>query len=431
MALLTVPVHGKILALDGLTPAVGAVTFRTLIELRDVVDNVVYEPATYVATLDGAGEFTIALPATDNPDLVPASWVYQVYISTATWKQTLYVQLPYQVGTVEFSDLTPLAYDPCSPAVLDPPAPFDLSLFVLRSGDTMTGDLHVETDVFVGDDLSVADRLSVAGPSTFGADAAFNANVSVAGNLAVTGSITGEIDAGEITSGKLAYQRLGGTIPENATVTLWNRPTLVTPGTALDSWQWFYNGIRTIYGNEYNLLRVRGVPEDQVVARFMSNLARDGLSTAILEAALSTTVPLFRVLGNGDIQSAGGLSMLPTAPVPVTFNAVAGTANAATISDGVNSGAPYPVATVLQASDNRVYLDGAVANPTGVTVNAQTTLFTITAAHRPTAWTQRAGRTSSGLAARITIKPDGTVVLDQALVAGASISLDGINWRKA
>lgn len=239
-------------------------------------------------------------------------------------------------------------------------------------------------------------------------------------------------DAAVLTSGILPYQRLAGTIPENETIVLWNRPTLVSPGTALDSWQWRYNGTRTVYGNEFNLLRVRGVPEDQVPARFMPNAARDGLSTAILQASLSNASShLFQVLGNGDIQSAGGLSMLPTAPVAVTFNGVAGTANAGAISDGSVTGAPYAVATVLQASDNRVYLDGAVANPTGVSIPGGTVLFTITAAHRPAAWTQRAGRTSTVLACRITIKPNGDVVLDQPLAAGATLSFDGINWRKS
>lgn len=237
--------------------------------------------------------------------------------------------------------------------------------------------------------------------------------------------------AGNITTGTLPYQRLGGTIAEADTVAF-NRATLVNPGTAADAWQFRYNGTRTLYANEYNLLRVRGVPDDQVVARFMSNFARDGGVTAILQASLSNASShLFQVLGNGDILSTGGLSMLPTAPVAVTFNGAAGTANAALISDGAATGAPYPVTTTLQASDNRVYLDGAVANPTGVAIAGGVVLFTVTAAHRPTAWTQRAARTSTVLQARVTIKPNGEVVADQALAPLATLSFDGMNWRKA
>lgn len=239
-------------------------------------------------------------------------------------------------------------------------------------------------------------------------------------------------DASWITSGTLAYQRLAQTIVEAQVAPLFNRPTLVTPGTAQDTWQMLYNGNRTIYGNEYNLLRVRGVPEDQVVARFMSNFNRDGLATGILQASLSNASShLFQVLGNGDILGPGGASMLPTAPVGVTFNGAI--ASASLISDGsANTGAPYPVTTTLFAADNRVYLDGAITNTSGVSIPGGTLLFTITAAHRPTAWVQFNERTSTTLSTRVTIRgATGGVYADQAMAAGATLSLDGLNYRKS
>ena len=113
MAITSVSVHGEILEAD-LTPAVGTVTFRTLIKLRDTVDNITLVPTDFTATLDAGGEFTITLPATDNPDITPLNWVYQVFLSTTTWRNTTYVRIPFQVGTVEFADLVPLDYDPCS-----------------------------------------------------------------------------------------------------------------------------------------------------------------------------------------------------------------------------------------------------------------------------------------------------------------------------
>jgi hypothetical protein len=240
-------------------------------------------------------------------------------------------------------------------------------------------------------------------------------------------------NADNITSGTLAFQRLAGTVPENQTVVLYNRPTLVDPGTAADAWRWLYNGERTVYGNEYNLLRVRGVPDFQVPARFMSNAARDGSPTlAIMQASLSDAAShLFQVMGDGDILGPGGASMIPTAPTAVTFNAVAGTANATLISDGSATGAPYPVTTVLEEANNRVYLDGAVTNPTGVSISGGTVLFTVINAHRPATWTQRIGRTSTGLQTRVTIKPNGECVLDQALAPAATLSFDGMSWRRA
>lgn len=159
MALTTVTVHGELLNLDGLTPAVGTVTFRTLIELRDVVDNIIYPPATFTATLDLLGEFTIVLPATDNPDILPLNWVYQVYISTDTWTATQYVQLPFQPGTTEYADLVILDYDPCADVILPTPlAPGEGALYVLKAGDTMTGN------------LTVLASLGVTGIGTFGTE---------------------------------------------------------------------------------------------------------------------------------------------------------------------------------------------------------------------------------------------------------------------
>lgn len=237
------------------------------------------------------------------------------------------------------------------------------------------------------------------------------------------------INAAWITSGTLPYQRLGGTIAELDTVTF-NRATLVSPGTAADSWTFTYNGVRVLYANEYMCLRVRGIPDNQVPARIMSNLARDGTTLASFQVSLSDAAThLFQVLANGDILSTGGLSMLPSAPVVVGFTAPAG--NAALISDGTGTGAPYALTTTLQASNNRVYFDGAVANNGGAIITGGTVLFTVTLAHRPTAWVQCNERTSTTLSARVTVRPDGTVRLDQPLAIGATVSLDGFNYRKS
>ena len=157
MALTTVTLHGQILDLDGLTPAVGTVTFKTLVELNDIVDNVTYQPSTFVATLDVNGEFTIVLPATDNPDIVPLNWIYQVYISTGTWRATEYVQLPFAPGTTEFADLERLDYDPCAQVVGGVPTPPDNpNLYVLKSGDTMTGNLIINANLQVSGSASAS-----------------------------------------------------------------------------------------------------------------------------------------------------------------------------------------------------------------------------------------------------------------------------------
>jgi hypothetical protein len=107
MALVTVSVHGEILAPDGLTPAVGQVRFRSNTELRDTVANIIYAPDTWIATLDINGEFTITLPTTDNADITPLNWSYQVWVETTAWREQFFTQLPFILGTVEFADLLP------------------------------------------------------------------------------------------------------------------------------------------------------------------------------------------------------------------------------------------------------------------------------------------------------------------------------------
>lgn len=119
MALTTVTVHGQILAPVTLVPAVGTVRFRILQELNDVVDNITYAPTSFTATLDLNGEFTLILPATDNPDLVPVNWVYQVYVDTDILTQTMYVQLEFDLAVIEFVDLVPLDYNPCTGVITE------------------------------------------------------------------------------------------------------------------------------------------------------------------------------------------------------------------------------------------------------------------------------------------------------------------------
>lgn len=444
MAIQSISVHGQILEAD-LTPAIGTVTFRILQELRDTVDNIVLAPTEFVATLDVNGEFTITLPTTDNPDVTPQGWSYWVYVDTNAWNpDPFYIQLPFALGPVaEFADLIPVTTSPCTP---DGSACAPLSIV----GEVADLVLDVEAlNVRVTDvegDIATIEITLAPIPGQIAALQATESALVATVNIH-TGQITAlqaadtalesalhSSDAAWITTGILPHARLSGTIPENETVVLWNRPTLVSPGTAADSWRWLYNGTRTVYGNEYNLLRVRGVPEDQVPARFMSNFARDGLATGILQASLSDAAThLFQVLGNGSILGPGGLSMLPTGALAVTFNA-AGAGNAATINDGnvANTGAPYPVTTTLEAANRRVHLDGSMANTSGVSIAAQTTLFTVDAAHRPTAWVQFTARTSTNLACRATVKgATGAFCLDQALAAGATVSFDGANWRKS
>jgi len=251
MALTTVTLHGELLDLDGLTPAVGTVTFKTLIELNDTVDNITYPPATFVATLDLNGEFTIVLPATDNPDITPLNWVYQVFISTATWRETIYVQLPFAPGTTEFADLVRLDYDPCTGQILGTPVPpDDAALFVLKAGDTMTGNLIINANLQVSGDANVDGTLSaqyqgISGDIVRLLSTALSTGVTSGGNITINAN-PALIDIGPTAGWIVDYNSsgtIGGTNPQltyvnfagQAGIALTGPPTQTTTWWLIDS----------------------------------------------------------------------------------------------------------------------------------------------------------------------------------------------------
>lgn len=116
MAIVTLSVSGQILHPDGLTPAVGTVVFQLPIELYDVVDNIVYSPDTWSATLSLTGTFTITgLIATDSPDITPTDWLYRVHVSTDAYVKSYSTSLPAALAPVaEFADLIPASSEPCT-----------------------------------------------------------------------------------------------------------------------------------------------------------------------------------------------------------------------------------------------------------------------------------------------------------------------------
>jgi hypothetical protein len=113
-ALTVVPLHGRILkANSASTPASGTVTFRIEQHLRDTADNILLAPTTLTATLDDAGEFTISLPATDDPDVTPSGWTYVVHVNTDALRDTWRISVPAgTVGTLELADIAPAVTPP-------------------------------------------------------------------------------------------------------------------------------------------------------------------------------------------------------------------------------------------------------------------------------------------------------------------------------
>lgn len=93
----TVPVFGDYITLDGapLTGDDAKLTFEITPILTDVTSTpkVTIIPRPIVAVLNGSGHFSINLPSTDDPDILPGPFVYKV---TEGWQggESFYMEIP-------------------------------------------------------------------------------------------------------------------------------------------------------------------------------------------------------------------------------------------------------------------------------------------------------------------------------------------------
>lgn len=105
----TIPVHGRWLDLNG-TPLAGSVTFTISQPLVDPSELLVIMPAPIKATLDAAGEITVSLPGTDDPDITPTGFTYDVSEDFGKGgKRSYSIQVPIAtVGTLELATVSPV-----------------------------------------------------------------------------------------------------------------------------------------------------------------------------------------------------------------------------------------------------------------------------------------------------------------------------------
>lgn len=105
-----ITIHGRIvLADEAQTPAAGKVYFKMPFPLRDTEGAVVLAATVFEATLDVLGEFTIDVPATDAPLIVPQDWTYRVRIATDKLRQVFNAMVPFDSlgGALELADMVP------------------------------------------------------------------------------------------------------------------------------------------------------------------------------------------------------------------------------------------------------------------------------------------------------------------------------------
>lgn len=103
-----ITVNGRIVHADvSQTPAVGFVRFTTPNILRDITDDVILVETVTEVILDINGEFTVDLPATNDPDIDPIDWAIKVFVSTDAWREQFFIHLDHLgPNPIEFSDIT-------------------------------------------------------------------------------------------------------------------------------------------------------------------------------------------------------------------------------------------------------------------------------------------------------------------------------------
>lgn len=117
----TVTVKGRYVYLDG-SPATGQIKFTGKVVTVSTATDTIIVPNTIVATLDAAGQFSVQLPATNDPDVQPNGWTYQVQETlTGGGGRTYNIDVPIsaKLTGIDLSDVAPV-----------PPGPSDPTAFV-------------------------------------------------------------------------------------------------------------------------------------------------------------------------------------------------------------------------------------------------------------------------------------------------------------
>ena len=89
------------------TPATGRVEFRS--SQIVVADGSILVPVRITATLDSAGQISLLLPATDDPDIQPNSWTWCVTeIIERQPRRTYSLAVPHTASSIDLSSISPI-----------------------------------------------------------------------------------------------------------------------------------------------------------------------------------------------------------------------------------------------------------------------------------------------------------------------------------
>lgn len=105
---ITITVNGTLSKIDG-TPEKGYIVFQAPINVLSGADDSVVVPSYKVATLGTDGSFSLALPASNDPNWNPNNWVYRVTEHLSSGKKEFTTIVPYDAagGVYDYSRLVP------------------------------------------------------------------------------------------------------------------------------------------------------------------------------------------------------------------------------------------------------------------------------------------------------------------------------------
>jgi hypothetical protein len=89
-------------------PVRGSLTFEPQTILKEVTQNVIIMPVTILKTLDATGSFSITLPVTNDADVAPQPFIYDI-TENFSGGRTFQIALPLSIAntTQNLADLLP------------------------------------------------------------------------------------------------------------------------------------------------------------------------------------------------------------------------------------------------------------------------------------------------------------------------------------
>jgi hypothetical protein len=104
--LTTVTITGSYVDFEG-TPIQGQIRFSISEVLRNGTDDQMVAPSSVVVPLNASGSFSVSIPATNDPDVIPNPFLYTVEESFPNGR-TYTISIPYTTsGSLDLADLSP------------------------------------------------------------------------------------------------------------------------------------------------------------------------------------------------------------------------------------------------------------------------------------------------------------------------------------